>query len=381
MKNILGREVPDFIEGYGKVTHYNGYLANTTGIVKKNYNFKTVTPEDNKLYTDLSTLMDKLPLKDGMTVSFHHHLRNGDYVLNLVMAEIAKRGYKDITLVASSIFPCHKPVVEYMEKGIVTQIYAGYMSGPVAQAISEGKLQKPAVMHTHGGRARIMETGEVEVDIAFVAAPTSDEYGNINGVDGKSACGALGYAHSDVENAKLVETTYGEALFELAVQESKVDELCEEAQAVIDIFKDNEDLVNVLKSPKVEKKEKEQLIENIFKKCVSEDITGLLVIMVSKDRQTKIVSTLEYFIKRIYEYKKIGVAFVTTARPLTDNQKLSIVRRLLSTTDYVDLKMNYDIDESLIAGMVIRIGDRVVDSSIKHKIDELTRNLKNIQLA
>ena len=87
--------------------------------------------------------------------------------------------------------------------------------------------------------------------------------------------------------AKLVETTYGEALFELAVQESKVDELCEEAQAVIDIFKDNEDLVNVLKSPKVEKKEKEQLIENIFKKFVSEDITGLLVIMVSKDRQTK----------------------------------------------------------------------------------------------
>ena len=174
--------------------------------------------------------------------------------------------------------------------------------------------------------------------------------------------------------AKLVETTYGEALFELAVQESKVDELCEEAQAVIDIFKDNEDLVNVLKSPKVEKKEKEQLIENIFKKFVSEDITGLLVIMVSKDRQTKIVSTLEYF-------KKIGVAYVTTARPLTDNQKLSIVSRLLSTTDYVDFKMNYDIDESLIAGMVIRIGDRVVDSSIKHKIDELTRNLKNIQLA
>ena len=172
--------------------------------------------------------------------------------------------------------------------------------------------------------------------------------------------------------AKLVETTYGEALFELAVQESKVDELCEEAQAVIDIFKDNEDLVNVLKSPKVEKKEKEQL---------TEDITGLLVIMVSKDRQTKIVSTLEYFIKRIYEYKKIGVAYVTTARPLTDNQKLSIVSRLLSTTDYVDFKMNYDIDESLIAGMVIRIGDRVVDSSIKHKIDELTRNLKNIQLA
>ena len=104
-ENYLGREVPDFIEGYGKVTHYNGYLANTTGVVKKNCNFKTVTPEDNKLYTDLSILMDKLPLKDGMTISFHHHLRNGDYVLNLIMAEIAKRGYKVYHISCKFYFP------------------------------------------------------------------------------------------------------------------------------------------------------------------------------------------------------------------------------------------------------------------------------------
>ena len=160
--------------------------------------------------------------------------------------------------------------------------------------------------------------------------------------------------------AKLVETTYGEALFELAIQESKIDELCEEAQVVIDVFKDNQDLVKILRSPKVEKGDKEELIKNVFDKFVSKDITGLLTVMVSKDRQDKIASTLQYFIKRVYEYKKIGVAFVTTARPLTDDQKLS---------------------ESLIAGMVIRIGDRVVDSSVKHKIDELARNLKNIQLA
>ena len=119
------------------------------------------------------------------------------------MEEIAKRGYKDITIAASSNFPCHKPLVEMIEKGIVTQIYAGYMSGPVAQAISEGKMQKPAVMHTHGGRARIMETGEVEVDIAFVAAPTSDEYGNINET-WKICLWSFRICYSDVENAKLV---------------------------------------------------------------------------------------------------------------------------------------------------------------------------------
>lgn len=201
MKNILGRDIPDYIEGYGEVRHYNGYLAAKGEKTKRALKFKNVQPGDEKLYRDMDALMDKLALKDGMVVSFHHHLRNGDYVLSMVMDEIAKRGYKDITVAASSIFPCHKGLVKYMEDGTVTQIYSGYISGPVAEAISEGKLAKPAIMHTHGGRARIMESGDLKVDFAFIAAPTSDDYGNINGVEGKSACGALGYAQSDAQCA------------------------------------------------------------------------------------------------------------------------------------------------------------------------------------
>lgn len=204
MKNILGREIPEFIEGYGEVKQYKGYLSNKDGVIKKDFKFKTISSQDSKLHMDLSKLMDKLPLKDGMVVSFHHHLRNGDFVLNMVMEEIAKRGYKDVTIAASSIFPCHKGLVKMIENRVVTQIYAAYISGPVAEAISQGKLEKPAVMHTHGGRARIFESGERTIDIAFMAAPTSDEYGNINGVDGKSACGALGYAHTDAELANIV---------------------------------------------------------------------------------------------------------------------------------------------------------------------------------
>lgn len=204
MKNILGREVPDYIEGYGEVVHYNGYLNNKVGIQKKCSTFKSVLPGDVKLHRNLNDILDKLELKDGMTISFHHHLRNGDFILPLVMEELSKRGYKDIRIVASSIFPCHKMLVPLIENGTVTQIYSAYISGPVAKAISEGKLAKPAIMHTHGGRARVLETGEVNIDFAFVAAPTSDEYGNVNGVDGKSACGALGYAHSDAEWANVV---------------------------------------------------------------------------------------------------------------------------------------------------------------------------------
>lgn len=189
------------IVGYNNDKKFKG--VNLNDKIKVNIPNKN-NLSSNKLRKDLKTLLDELPLHDGMTISFHHHLRNGDYVLNLVMKEIAKRKIKDITIFASSIFPCHEPLVEYIEKGIVTQIYAAFISGPVASAISEGKMAKVVVMHTHGGRPRLVESGEVKIDIAFIAAPTCDKNGNISGCYGKSACGSLGYAVTDCHYAKTV---------------------------------------------------------------------------------------------------------------------------------------------------------------------------------
>jgi F-type H+-transporting ATPase subunit delta len=110
-------------------------------------------------------------------------------------------------------------------------------------------------------------------------------------------------------------------------------------------------------------------------------MTGLLLLMVSKDRQNDILDTLKYFIAKVKEYKKIGTVTVSTAKELTGAQKEKVVSRLLDTTQYVTLEVDYLVDPSLIGGMVIRIGDRVVDSSIKTKLDELAKDLKKIQLA
>lgn len=110
-------------------------------------------------------------------------------------------GLRDITVAASSLFPVHAALAEHMARGTVTGLHTAYMVGPVARAVSRGALAKPAVMVTHGGRARSIESGELHIDVAFVAAPTADVCGNINGIDGKSACGTLGYAVSDVQFA------------------------------------------------------------------------------------------------------------------------------------------------------------------------------------
>ncbi|MCX7694857.1 MAG: citrate lyase subunit alpha, partial [Caloramator sp.] len=192
MENVLGRVLPDYIEGYGKVEGFKGAFNNLGIKTKRSVDVKSVSPFENKIVENIREALLKCEIKDGMTISFHHHLRNGDYVLNMVLEEVAKLGIKDIKVAASSIFPVHAPLVEHISNGVVTGLYANYMSGPVAEAVSKGMLKYPAIMHTHGGRARAIESGELKIDIAFIAAPTCDSYGNINGVYGPSACGSLG---------------------------------------------------------------------------------------------------------------------------------------------------------------------------------------------
>lgn len=157
----------------------------------------------NKVDT-MDELFDRIQLHDGMTISFHHHLRNGDAVMNRIMDEIMKRDLRDITVAASSVFPVHTSLAQAIEQGVVSQVVTAYMSGAVADVVSEGKCLYPCVMQTHGGRALSIESGKLKIDVAFIAAPAMDESGNISGRQGKAACGSLGYAIADAHYAKIV---------------------------------------------------------------------------------------------------------------------------------------------------------------------------------
>jgi citrate lyase subunit alpha / citrate CoA-transferase len=153
---------------------------------------------------NMDQLFDMIQLRNGMTISFHHHLRNGDAVMNLIMDEIMKRDLRDITMAASSVFPVHTSLAKAIEQGVVSQVVTAYMSGAVADVVSEGKCLYPCVMQTHGGRALSIESGKLKIDVAFIAAPAMDESGNISGRQGKAACGSLGYAIADAHYATMV---------------------------------------------------------------------------------------------------------------------------------------------------------------------------------
>lgn len=156
----------------------------------------------SKLVSSLREAIAASGLRDGMTVSFHHHLRSGDYVINMVMNEIAAMGIKNLTVNASSLFDVHAPLAEHIKSGVITRIITDYMSEGLGKYISAGIMEQPVEFMTHGGRPTAIMQGKTPIDVAFVAAPAADCEGNCTGKIGRSACGSLGYAFADAEFAK-----------------------------------------------------------------------------------------------------------------------------------------------------------------------------------
>lgn len=158
----------------------------------------------DKVVHSLREAIELAGVKSGMTVSFHHHMRNGDFVLNMVMEELAHMGVKNLTVNASSVFDCHRPLIDHIRSGVVTKLCCNYMAAGVGRAISAGIMDTPVEFRTHGGRPADIVSGRTPIDVAFIAAPTADTMGNCTGKTGRSACGSLGYAFPDAMYAKKV---------------------------------------------------------------------------------------------------------------------------------------------------------------------------------
>lgn len=221
--------LPAVVPGLGEIRHFAGVLPPPAWVSTAARRIAPFTRGREKLLADLDAAFDACGIRDGATLSFHHHLRNGDQVLNQVLAVAARRGLRDLRVAASSLFPVHAPLVECMRAGVVTRLHTAYMSGPVAHAVSQGLLATPAWMTTHGGRAREIEAGELHIDVAFIGAPAADAQGNLSGAEGPAACGPLGYAMVDARHADRV----------VAV----TDHLCKQPPQPIDIAQDQVDFV------------------------------------------------------------------------------------------------------------------------------------------
>lgn len=181
--------------------------------------------------------------------------------------------------------------------------------------------------------------------------------------------------------AKLVSKVYGDALFSLALEENQVDELWKEAAMMQETLDSNPEFMAILCHPEMTMEKKLALLQDVFQKELSQNMMGLLNVLVKKGRIGEILSVLDYFIEKVMAYKKIGQVKVRTPMPLSDEQREKIENKLLEVSEYETLSVDYQVDESLLGGIVIRIGNRVLDNSIRSKLDAMTRDLSKVKLS
>lgn len=227
--NKVGRDIPqEYADQYGV---YDDLFTNVKPYTEASRQIKAVKPGDEKLLGSIREAIEKTGLKDGMTISFHHHFREGDYVINMVMDEIAKMGIKNLSIAPSSIANVHEPLIEHIKNGVVTNITSSGLRDKLGAAISEGIMENPVVIRSHGGRARAIATGDIHIDVAFLGAPSCDAYGNANGTVGKAVCGSLGYAMIDAKYADQVviitDTLVGYPNSPISIPQTDVDYVVE----------------------------------------------------------------------------------------------------------------------------------------------------------
>lgn len=202
VKNNVGKDIPqEYADQYGV---YDEQFSNVQPFEEAHRKINPIKPGDEKMLGSIREAIKKTGLKDGMTISFHHHFREGDYVINMVLEEVAKMGIKDISIAPSSLANVHEPVIDHIKNGVVTNITSSGLRDKIGAEISEGIMENPVVIRSHGGRARAIASGDIKIDIAFLGAPSADAYGNINGTKGKTNCGSLGYAMIDAKYAEQV---------------------------------------------------------------------------------------------------------------------------------------------------------------------------------
>jgi len=203
--NALGRRVPTIVNGREQVPFQgaNGYAPSGGKAGPPIRSCRDFPANGDKRVPDLRTALERCGVRDGMVISTHHHFRNGDKVALMALDAAAEMGVKDLMWFPSASFPCHEPVIDLMDRGVVHHI-EGSMNGPLGEYTSHGRMRGLGVLRSHGGRWQAVQDGEVKIDIAIIAAPTADAFGNCDGSHGPSACGSLGFALVDSQYAEHV---------------------------------------------------------------------------------------------------------------------------------------------------------------------------------
>jgi len=229
MLNDAGRQIPDAVDGLGHLRPYKKEAVKR--VVSGNLKNNTRKPEKTtRISGDMEESITRSGLKNGDRISFHHHLRLGDRVVEQVLLELERMGYRDLILCVSSVMgPASNAVLRAVRAGILRRIETTGLKSPLSEALLAGEIPEPVVFRSHGGRARAIDSGETPVAAAFIAASEVDREGNLTGSQGPNRFGSMGYAMVDAQHAAYVigisDSVSNKCLNHISIPGNQVDEI------------------------------------------------------------------------------------------------------------------------------------------------------------
>lgn len=183
-------------------------------------------------------------------------------------------------------------------------------------------------------------------------------------------------ASSDLRAARV----YASALFRAAISRNEVNDMAESLKAITDAASSSPELMTVLHHPRITRERKKELLRGIFEGRVHHHVGHFLMLLVEKDRAAIIPNVAEQFGRLLDEYRREADAEAITAIPLSEQQQQVLRQRLEASTGY-KVRLTTRVDETILGGMIVRVGDKLVDGSIATQLQTMRDHLRQVKVA
>lgn len=177
--------------------------------------------------------------------------------------------------------------------------------------------------------------------------------------------------------AKLVSKTYSDALFEVGLENNSLEVLLEELSFIEKSFLEYPDFLELFITPRVSIEERKSIMTSIFGGKISDEMLNFLKVILDKRRASEIFDIKNEFEIAVHKHNNILEATVISAVEMNEEQSAKIIKRLSAVTGN-DIIIKNKIDDTLIGGVVIYIGDKIIDGSVKKKLSDLKEELAQI---
>jgi len=175
----------------------------------------------------------------------------------------------------------------------------------------------------------------------------------------------------------VVASRYAEALFQIGEEENLVDLIYSELKAVVDIFDENQEFFNIIKSPVISKKEKIELIDNVFSKGLNSNSINFLKLLIEKNRISFIADIAMSYKERLNEKNNVIEGTVITAIPMNQDEIQELAKEL-SKKYNKNVTLENIVDKSILGGVLVRLGNEEIDGTVKTRLSKVKEQLSQV---